>query len=261
MRNVILTGIPRSGTTLAAALVDSLPDCVCLNEPYWQTDAKLDGNAERLANWLKDDFARIRAHLLAEHPVPDRRQEDGKPLTDFFNAGQPQGKISLFIRAGLTDNFTLAMKHNALYLAALPQLARMKAFTIIALLRHPVDTIASWRRLSLPISSGRMPHAALYWPEVKILTENRDDVLTKQIKLYDLICQRLSALKETIHLVPYETLVINPDILCTHLGHDGPMAKELIHAREQPIAEKERSLITTALQTHGSHYQVFYPSL
>ena len=33
--DIILTGIPRSGTTLAAQLIDLQVDSVCLNEPEW----------------------------------------------------------------------------------------------------------------------------------------------------------------------------------------------------------------------------------
>ena len=33
MSFLLLTGVPRSGTTLAAALLDQLEDTVCLSEP------------------------------------------------------------------------------------------------------------------------------------------------------------------------------------------------------------------------------------
>lgn len=36
IRNLIVTGIPRSGTTFTAAFVDGLDDAVCLSEPDWQ---------------------------------------------------------------------------------------------------------------------------------------------------------------------------------------------------------------------------------
>ena len=33
MPDLILTGLPRSGTTLAAAIIDQAPDALCLSEP------------------------------------------------------------------------------------------------------------------------------------------------------------------------------------------------------------------------------------
>ena len=37
-RDLIISGIPRGGTTLTTALIDSLPNAVCLNEPQWHSD-------------------------------------------------------------------------------------------------------------------------------------------------------------------------------------------------------------------------------
>ena len=263
MRNVILTGIPRSGTTLATALIDGLPDCVCLNEPRWQVLQDHKGNAEQLAHGLAEDFARIRAHLIAEHPVPDRRTAEGKAVTNFFSAGTRTNdhKIGMFIRAGLTQDFTLAMKHNALYLSALPHLAHMSAFTIIAVIRNPVHTIASWRRLSLPVSSGHMPHAEIYWPTIKAIAQSGDEVLVKQVKLYDAICERLQERENTIHVLPYETLIHTPNILCDMLQQGGPVDSSLIKASPLSLTDETRSTILAALKQHGKYWQGFYPNI
>ncbi|MGE0755079.1 MAG: sulfotransferase [Alphaproteobacteria bacterium] len=263
MRNIIVTGIPRTGTTLACALIDSMPDCVCLNEPHWQVSAQLGGDAQALAFWLQEDFARLRGHLLAEHPVPDRRNDDGRAITNFFRHGKPADdhSMTLFIRAGLTPQFTLAMKHNALYLAALPYLARMSDFTVIAIIRHPVATLASWRRVALPVNQGRMPHAAIYWPEVKAITDSHEDALVKQVKLYDTICARLHELKGTLHILPYETMVEKPEKLCEYLQHDGPVDNTLIEHEITAVTQQEQHMILEALHKHGSHWQKLYPHI
>lgn len=261
MHNVILTGIPRSGTTLAAALIDSLPNAVCLNEPLWQTDVKLDGNPQALALWLRDDFARLRQHLLAEHPIPDRRDAEGKAITNFFKDGKPvqEKTFGLLIRAGLTPDFTLAVKHNALFMAALPHLALMSDFLVIALLRHPVATIASWQRVPLPVAEGRMPHAATYWPKIKSIGESNDDVLIKQVKLYDALCGRLAKLRGAIHIVHYELLITNPNLLCDMLRHDGPIDDSIIEKTQHEIPAHDA--IVRALNEHGQNWQKFYPEL
>ena len=60
--NLIMTGVPRAGTTLATAIVDGHADCVALNEPKWQGlwSREMDdpaGYAERI-------FADFRPHQV-----------------------------------------------------------------------------------------------------------------------------------------------------------------------------------------------------
>ena len=47
MRNVLVTGTPRSGTTLICSLVNKLPDTVALHEPMnvWEFADCRDGGA------------------------------------------------------------------------------------------------------------------------------------------------------------------------------------------------------------------------
>ena len=63
-RDLIVTGIPRAGTTLLAACVDSLEDAVCLSEPEWQAlwSQETKERLEYIAR-LSEDFDRVR-HIL-----------------------------------------------------------------------------------------------------------------------------------------------------------------------------------------------------
>src|SRR5690606_21718614 len=153
MRDVIVTGIPRSGTTLAASLIDSLPDTVCLNEPGWH-HARSAPTPEGFAQFIKKDFARLRRQLVEGEPVPDRRAGDGSATTNYYRVegGKMESSFEVlpFTRPGLSAEFTLAIKHNGPYLAVLPQLIALKAFIFIAIVRHPVEVLHSWRSLSLP---------------------------------------------------------------------------------------------------------------
>lgn len=260
MHNILITGIPRSGTTLTNALIDSLPDCVALNEPLWQAQQDFGGNPVKFANWLAEDFARIRGHLHKEHPVPDRRTPEGKAITNFFAGDKPaeDHSMMMLIKAGLPEYFTLAMKHNALYMACLPEIAFHLELTIIALIRHPVHTIASWRRLNLPISQGKLPHGATYWPELHAISESNDELLIKQVKIYDLMCERLHDMRGAVRVLPYETLIDTPELLCRAIGHDGPLDTSMIKQNQTTIAKEEHNLIANAVLKHGKHWQHFY---
>lgn len=260
MPDVILTGIPRSGTTLAAALIDGLPDAVCLGEPAWHT-AKVAPTAEDFAKWLVGDFVQLRKKLLSREPVEDRRAAEGKALTNYYAPGKTAFTLAPFTRPGLSPDFTLAVKHNGPYLAVLGPLTALQHFTIVAIVRHPVEVIHSWRTLNLPVSRGEMPGAAPYWPRLAKLIATKMDLLEKQVKMYDLMCQRIFELKDRIHILSYENLIASPQLLAGAIGIDAAPPASLIEKSSRTIPAAERKTIEAALAKHGEHYKVFYPGI
>jgi hypothetical protein len=266
-RNVIVTGIPRSGTTLTAALIDGLPNAVCLNEPQWQVGRRFSDPVD-YAKWLAGDFIQLRQKLLSGEPVQDRRSLEGAaPVTNYFSRQPGSGEVKNnfrladFSRPGLSSDFTLAVKHNGPYLAILKAIIDLRWFNIIAVVRHPVEVIASWRSLDLPISRGEMPGAAPYWPRLHELTAQPMDLLEKQVKIYDLMCRRIYNLREYMHILPYEELLAQPTLLSKYLKLKGDPAAGLIEKPKGKIAADERQEIADAVKTHGEFYRRFYPGI
>lgn len=204
--NILITGIPRAGTTLAAALLDAEPNTVCLNEPEWQhPHPSLD--AEGFARAIEADFSEVRRKILAGIPVPDRRDADGKALTNYYDSGTNKNFVMHpLTRGNLPADFTLAMKHNGPYLAVLPELVRLGCFDIRAVIRRPLPVLRSWRRLALPISHGKMPNATAYWPEMKALTSAKMDLLEKQARMLELMFARILEYQSQVKLVRYEDI-------------------------------------------------------
>src|SRR5438105_2062504 len=86
-KDLIVTGIPRGGTTLTAALIDNLSNCVCLSEPGWQTKWFLNGrNANKLTKQVTKDFKEIRKKILNNEPIKDKRKVDGTASTNYFDS-------------------------------------------------------------------------------------------------------------------------------------------------------------------------------
>lgn len=268
MPDLILTGIPRSGTSLAATLVDGLPDAVCLQEPYWQFDRirRKDCSAERFAAWLREDFTRVRDILFKGKEVEDRRDAQGEPVTDYFQRRWRDGRMEVersgfgiisFARHGLSPDFLLGMKHNGPYLSVLPQIIALKHFIVIAIIRDPVQTILSWRTLTFPLSRGEMPGAIAYWPELRALTQASIDLLEKQVRIYDLFCQRLHASREAIHIITYESLVAQPGLLAAALARKPGRVPAHISPAHEPAGD-EAAAIRKLLLRHAFHARHFY---
>ncbi len=225
MPDLIITGIPRSGTTLAAAIVDQASDAFCLSEPdshvqLMQTAQDVDDFIARL-QW---EFDATRQALLAGKGVPDRRASDGAPLTNYFADTAPGGRRETIFtirdvsRLGLSADFVLGAKHNALYAAVLPHIVLTGRFRVVALVRDPVAVLRSWQSLDLPISQGRLPAAERFWPEMATLTHSNMELHEKQIRIYDLLCRRFADLSHQIKIIHYEALVAHPAQLLTAAG-------------------------------------------
>jgi hypothetical protein len=226
LRNLFVTGIPRSGTTLVAALIDNLENAVCLSEPEWQERWPQE-TADRCeyAQQLFDDFERVRAVLISGAEVLDRRDGDGSAVTDYFpresradaNARQAY-EIVPRAPGNLDTDFLLAMKHNAHYTCILDELADHPGFRVMAVIRHPVPTILSWRSLEIPISQGRLPAAERFWPEIAAIARRTDDILLRQVMIYGMFCERYRRLQRKLKLFRYEDVIADRSILSDFLG-------------------------------------------
>jgi hypothetical protein len=259
----LMTGIPRGGTTLAAALADGLADAVCLNEPVWQQAWAQQHRAQgaaAFAQWLRQDMAQLRARLLAGQPVPDLRHADGTPTTNYFPREDepPVAPVGL-VRPGLTSDFMLAVKHNGLYLGALPQLVQ-EGFRVLAILREPVAVLASWQRTPVPVSRGQLPAASFWWPQLAGLTSAPLPLLEKQVRLLDLLYGRLRACEAGLVLVRYEELCADPSLLARRLGRPFCAPGNPLAARPPQGDPGQLAAIRRMVRELAVEARYFYPA-
>ncbi len=274
-RDVLVTGVPRGGTTLVGALLDSLPDTLCLSEPPWHwhrsTGGKLDigpdPTGQVFAKWLVGDFVDLRRRLLAGEVVLDRRESNNRPVTNYHAAGhdeqtQATPKLTLrpVIASRLEEGFMLAVKHNGPYLTALKALVELDHFTIVAVVRHPVDVIHSWQSLNLPVSRGKMHDAARCWPEMAEAT-GHGDLLERQVRIYDLICQRLHEYRDHLTILRYEDVLADPTLVSQSVGHPKAPDRETVGLPTRRVNTRQRMEIEDALIKFGRHFKRFYPNL
>jgi hypothetical protein len=266
-KNLIVTGVPRAGTTLTAALLDSLSDTVCINEPKWQ--GKWSREAPDRASYvarLARDFADVRETLLAGGSVMARVRPDGEAVTNYFDETSDSRKrleiqLAPMARPGLAPDFLLAMKHNAHYACVLPELARLEEFRVLSIIRDPVATLASWASIDLPVSKASMPAAEPFWPEIKSVRQATDDLLTAQARLLELIFARFHALRDRIAIVRLEDVIADPQLFSRLLGRDQVRPVNIAPSKiPSSLQEKDRARIREAVARHCPTASAYYPS-
>ena len=223
MRTWLLAGVPRSGTSLCCRLAGALPGTVALNEPIAPRafDAVRDPDA---ACGVVRAFAdAARAGLLADGRAPsvqvDGRLDDGRvaELPGADGLRRPVGGLGEIAAGGALDpDFTLVVKHNALFTALLEPLAA--AFPVLALVRNPVAALASWATVDLPARRGRAPMAERFDAELARALDAAPVVLWRRAALLEWFFGRFAARLPPERVLRYEDVVA---------GGGGPLFRAL----------------------------------
>jgi bifunctional non-homologous end joining protein LigD len=124
-RDLIVTGVSRSGTSYLCNLLHRFDNCVAINEPL-EVIAVL--RAEETPWGLEAYYRTLRADIRA-----------GCRIENKLRRGRYRPKVA-------ADDFVLAVKNTREFLFRLEALRQvMPAARIVACVRNPVDTIASWK--------------------------------------------------------------------------------------------------------------------
>lgn len=187
-RNIILTGLPRSGTTLTCNLLNGLANTVALHEPI---------NAQAFATIPKHNFIRRlvaffdqeRQRILTEGRATSKGAEGRVPRNHLADE-RHDGRRSKIInsREIVVTNvegraFDLCIKQPALFTARLPEL--VEVFDCYATVRNPLSVLLSWRDSGMSVANGRVPAAEAADAGLKARLDATPEALDRQLILLD----------------------------------------------------------------------------
>ena len=270
----LLTGIPRSGTSLCCRLAGGLPDRVALSEPLqprqW-TDCPDPRNActriETLVGQIRD---RIASERRAPSIQSGGRLDDNRAASGDMDANGLRrlraewGEIVL--DKPLSARFGLLVKHNALFAALLPRLAA--SFPCLALVRNPLAVLASWQTVDLPVHRGRIPMGERFDPALRRTLDGEPEILRRQIVVLNWFFARYRAARRRAHLPPenvirYEDLIESGGrALFRLLGHAGAPPVEGLESRnDSALYDKAttETLLEALLEAGGSWTHFYTP--
>lgn len=212
-RNVLITGIPRSGTTLLCSLLNKLPDTVALHEPMdvWDFSKCRDAGAvaEAIENFCADARRSLREKGFAISKHVGGEIRDNAASDEIGPAGTrlrrtEHGKI--FIDKPLSENFTLAVKHPLAFTALLESLSQH--FECYAIIRNPLATLASWNSLAwLKVKNGHAPIAEKLDIDLARKLGEEPDPIERQIQILEWSYDRFRRFLPERALIKYEDLI------------------------------------------------------
>jgi hypothetical protein len=213
MRNVLITGTPRSGTTLVCSLLNKLPDTVALHEPMnvWEFAECRDGGAvgDLIENFCAETRKSLHEHgfAISKHvrgKIPDNVATDQVNRAGTRLRRTEHGRVD--VDKPLSQNFTLAVKHPAAFSALLETLA--KHFECYAIVRNPLATVASWNSLDrFPLKDGHSPIGEKLDVDLARGLAAQSDPIERQIHILEWFYDRFRRFLPESALIKYEDLI------------------------------------------------------
>ncbi len=267
--NVVLTGLPRSGTTLTCYLLNKLPNTVALREPVSPGKlAHLEGE-DAIREGLEGFFKRMRRMALTEGKVISKHV-GGEVPDNSFGWPDEKGERRSVLEKGkipvdkpLGADFSLVIKQPGLFTALLPALT--KRLPCYAIIRNPLSILAS--HTSLGRLPGRHPDdrlsaAQMYDENLKrAMVSVPRGTLEWRLRMMSWQFERFESELPESHIIRYEDMVASGG---RALSVVVPSAKELDEPLESKNMnelydrEKMRELGERLLESEGPYWR-FYP--
>lgn len=210
--NVVLTGVPRSGTTLTCHLLHKLPDTVALHEPMRGREVSGIGNHRHVRQTIERFFDDQRESILGRGRATSRTINGAVPDNPFGAARSEAGlrqhidaKGEIDVDKELSPGFMLVIKHTSLFAAMVEPLVGY--FPVYALVRNPLATLASWCTVDAPPQRGHGGPNERLDPDLRAKLAALDDSLDRQICLLGWFFEQFRRHLPEQSVIRYESVV------------------------------------------------------
>jgi hypothetical protein len=254
---VIITGLPRSGTTLTCELLNRLDDTVALDEPMsrdvftarpvparrgltarvrgrisrqpsggrTQPPPRSDVTADDICDNIEAFALSMRESLLSKRTAVSTQVEGQVRGTKVADGRQETGlrvrlarRSEIVVDKDLSPTFLLAMKHNSAFAGVLDRLVlRMPVYAIV---RNPLSILSSWQTVPFAVQRGHATLAELFHPPLAEALAAIPDRLDRQFHLLAWFFGRF------VEYLPARAVVRYEDIVAS-----GGTALEVVSAR------------------------------
>jgi Sulfotransferase family len=212
MNDILLTGLPRSGTTLLCACINRLADCLALAEPI---SPPTHGNIEEALEFISAFLGATRERALRDRRVTTKSTVLGLNTENWFETPTLSGRLrvsserinDLSLDKALTPNFKLIVKQPGFFTALAERLTDY--YPVYAMVRHPLAVLASWQTVDMPVNSGRWPVAEAFSQHLRSGLEALAAPLDRQVFILKWCFEVYQRLPRE-RVIRYEDLVSSP---------------------------------------------------
>jgi len=263
--NIILTGPPRSGTTLTVALLNKLPNCVALHEPM--DPSKLVGleRTDEVPRYIEAFFDAQRDLLLTQGCAESKVQANSIPDNTFSAEQNADGLRQSIAQHGLvktsknlTADFLLAIKHPNCFTALLDTL--VGHFACYAVIRNPLGVIMSWNSIAHPLNNGRAPFAEAFDAALKQALDREADKEKRQLHLLNWYFAQYERYLQPNRIIRYEDIIATGGRALTAITPAAETLQENLSSKNNNPAyrqEQKRRLADALLASDGAYWRFY----
>lgn len=264
MPTILVTGPPRSGTTLLCALLNEFPDTLALGEPLalgrhgdrGRALAEIEQFVDTTRRTARDEGVAISKHVNGT--VPDNWVEDPVVLATGRRRRILEQRGEIAVAKPLSETFHLIIKHPAEFTALAEPLSRR--FPLYAIIRHPLAVLAAWQTVEMPVHYGHMPMLECFVPG---LTERLDaiaDRVTRQVALMRFLFGTYATFPPD-RILRYEDVVADPATQLARLSPhaQAPARKLVAYDLRQRYTSVDLRVLAEALRPLAPEVSPFFP--
>lgn len=264
-QNILLTGPPRSGTTLACHLLNQLPDTVALHEPMRVKDfAALESYSaicQSIERYCVEQRSRLRASGRARSKQINGAVPTNSHQTVAIDSGLRKSVVSggeLVIDKALSDDFRLVIKHIAAF-AAIAEEA-VKHFPVFAMVRSPLAVLASWNSIDFGFRQGHAPAAERINPRLAAHLAAIEDQFDRQLALLGWFYEQFARHVPRNQIIRYESLIDSGGraLAAMHPAAAG-LAEPLESHNTNPLYDRQTTALVgeRLLRSDGAYWEFY----
>jgi hypothetical protein len=289
-RDIILTGVPRSGTTLACHLLNRLPETVALHEPFSLGSLRRSRLSRRVRRGAVlgeiDAFFQDTRRSLLERGIAVSKQAGGavpdnpigaaedavrRPLPGRLRGLMRRGPGGASLRAPqvsraeihvgkpLSEDFRLCIKHPSIFAALLEDL--VERYPCYAVVRNPLSVLGSWNSVDFPVQAGHARSAERLDPRLRRALRDIPGRFERQLHLLSWFFGRFCKYLPSAHILRYESIVESGGAELAVVAPAAVALRGPLESRNaSPLYDRELLLrLGSALLASGGAYWEVYP--
>jgi len=240
--DILVTGLPRSGTTLLCHLLNKVPDTVALHEPLDMSRvAKLE-TPSAIADEVASFCQATRTSLITrgaafsraiDGKVPDNNVPDAAVVASGLRQGGAEREEITFDKP-LTADLLLVVKHPILFTGMLETLTAR--FTCFAVIRNPLAVLGSWNSVAMGVQNGHARYAEQVDPGLRASLAAIKDRIERQFFLLAWFYEKYA------RLLPGERIIRYEDVIASG-GRALQAITPAAQALAEPLASKNASRV------------------
>lgn len=230
--DLVITGIPRSGTSYVCALLNGIENTVLVNEPVEALQLLRNDSSLALAEYYKSTRESILRGMPIQNKVVDGKFIEDTNENDSRNYYVPEIKDASFV---------FGSKNTFVYLVCLEKIReQIPDAGIVACVRHPYDVIASWKTVKFPHLKNANP---MFFVDYASDQERRKiasigsirEIEVRYALLWDYLAQCIIRSIDNLVLLKYEEFVVDPARHLAAVYH--AIGVNLDHMPDMPVSE------------------------